>query len=45
MNEERTVLAMIYKRFRLRLSGEAPEVEPHVVMRPKGGLHMTIERR
>jgi cytochrome P450 len=45
MNEQRTILAMIYKRFRLRLSGPAPEVEPHVVLRPKGGLRMTVERR
>jgi cytochrome P450 len=43
--EATLALATLARRVRLRLSGPLPAPEPLLTLRPKGGLHMRVERR
>mmetsp|Transcript_3104 Transcript_3104/g.4251 ORF Transcript_3104/g.4251 Transcript_3104/m.4251 type:complete len:218 (-) Transcript_3104:106-759(-) len=46
MNEERCVLVMLLKQFNLRLEpGQKIEPEPHLVLRPKYGIKVTVSLR
>jgi cytochrome P450 len=45
MMEAQLMLVMIASRFRLRLTGPAPEIDPLLTLRPKGGLTMALEAR
>ncbi|MDZ7630361.1 MAG: cytochrome P450 [Gemmatimonadaceae bacterium] len=39
------VLVTIARRWRLRIDGPDPELEPIITLRPKGGLHARLEQR
>jgi cytochrome P450 len=45
MMEAQLMLVMIAAQFRLRLMGPAPEIDPLLTLRPKGGLTMALETR
>lgn len=45
MMEAQLMLATIAQNYRLHLTGDAPEPEPLLTLRPRGGLHMRIEAR
>ena len=39
------VLATIAQHWKFRMTGPRPALDPHITLRPKGGLTMRAERR
>ena len=42
--EAQIILSILIRSFKFGISGTAPEFDPHITLRPKSGMHLTVER-